>query len=78
MQGKKGGGGVEQSNWHKRRNEKCVQNFVKKYDVKQPCGRYKYREEDITERNLKETGCKDVHWVDMVPDLVWCRVIVKT
>jgi len=51
---------------------------VKKYDVKQPCGRYKYREEDITERNLKETGCKDVHWVDMVPDLVWCRVIVKT
>jgi len=44
---------------------------VKKYDAKQPCGRYKYREEDINIRNLKEIVCKDVHWVDVVQNLVW-------
>jgi hypothetical protein len=53
--------------------------LVRKSDEKRGLGRQRHGWEGIIEMYLKETGYKDVDWVQLVQDTVqWCALVNKS
>jgi len=48
--------------------ERCIQDFVGKPEVKIPLGRPRRRWEDNIKMDLQEVGCEGIDWIDLAQD----------